>query len=140
MAKILVTRRDHRPLRLSPHVRMVRERYARALQLGYSVAEASRLSGSDEEIVKPVSRKPVEPAIGSVVETVTPLAERPAPDLAPFSISGRAEKISRDNIPPNWQDLPWPQLRKLATEIAPTEKVQSRAVANQIIENAVRGG
>lgn len=120
-------------IRASNSVRRIRDRYARALALGYTVKDAARLASGDGEIVNPGKSTPVEAAS-------IPAKEEPV-DVQHISGGGSSppeqeSSIAREDIPPNWQDLPWPQLRLLAVQLSGLE-VRSRKQATEVIEAAL---
>lgn len=139
MAKVLVSTRDHRPIRLQPHVRDIRMRYMRALQLGYSPLEAAKLANEGGEIKaidKPLQRERLAktvrvPATVNKV-TVAGMADLPVSEEPP-------QPAAVEDIPPNWQELPWPQLRDLADRFAGNKRVRSRQEATSVIERAMAG-
>ncbi len=124
MAKMFITKRESKPIRLPAQVRDIRRRYAQALQAGLSPIEAARVANNEEEI--PTRPKPS-------MQHVTVQEQRPADRV---TIQGRAPDGPAENIPPNWQDLPWPQLRELADSVSP-KHVRSRSEAHAAIEGAL---
>lgn len=121
--------------------RRVRDRYAEALRAGYKRDEAAKLAQGNGPIV-PI--KSVEAASKASVPVLQVSESHPQGGLPS---SGVAQNDARINparyqpkppeptltVPPNWEDLPWPQLRELATNIA-NKAVRSRVEAAAVIE------
>jgi len=131
---------------------MIRDRYATALRMGHPPIEAAKLAQSNAPI-KPHG-KVARAATVSAPAKPQPLKVESKPPVSTVQISGAGEEKSVPvpeakpepqlpaaavayDIPPNWDDLPWPQLRELASQIS-GERVRSRADASQIIEEALR--
>ncbi len=128
MAKKKVFFREPRGLRTPERARLIRDRYARALRLGWADWEAAAIANKGEGEI---------PLPGSVRErTAAALAEKL--DVEPLRpvVREDPQPATVDDIPPNWQDLPWPQLRELAERF--TDKyIKSRGDAHKAIENAL---
>ncbi len=115
-------------------VRRIRDRYAHALALGWPVKEASALANGDRPLVKPgttpvpTKSVPTEP---TKQETAPPKVEAiPEGDSV-----GVAERPPVE-IPPNWEDLPWPQLRELSQAVS-GQTARSRREAEETIRTAL---
>lgn len=137
MAKFIITKRDQKPIRLQSHVRDIRKRYERALQMGYSSDKAAEFANAGTKLVEPAAPAKVTPSKagnGSVTAESIPHTRQDT-----VSVSGQAaprQESSRDDIPPNWEDLPWPQIRELAARFS-DKPVRSRSDAEQAIRDAL---
>ena len=143
MAK-LSNERKIQQRRAAEDVRRIRARYAEALALGYTKEQAAELANDADPINPPggVASIPVSQPVQTVslkgggddttkVETVnlTGGGEMRAPP----------ESAPTVDIPPNWQDLPWPQLKALAERLNGGRDVKSRKQVNEIITAALGG-
>ena len=137
----LSSRFDKTPrVRANMAVRLIRQRFSEALNLGYTNEEAARLAHGDEPIL------PVATELSST-ETVEQQEKKAAVSTSSAQISGQAsssktiasrpETISRDDIPPNWQDLPWTHLKELASRVSGSSEVKSRKNAVDLIESTL---
>ncbi len=125
--------KKRRLIRVPDRVRAVRAAYADALKQGYSIPEAARIAeGLHPTEARPLNEeKASQPKVKGEVSTVRVHGSpdgSPSPEQQPPS---QAELIER--IPPNWQDLPWPKLKELVTDLTGTAP-KSRADANEKIE------
>ncbi len=135
MAKLAVPDKTTR-VKLAEDVRRIRDRYAAALALGWSVPEASELSKGSGPLPKPESAKMVKPR---------PVTAQPAQPPAPTQSEAKPadEEVKAEpaepapELPPNWRDLPWPELRGLAVKLAGKQQIRSRREAEQAIEQAL---
>lgn len=120
-------------VRVSDEIRNVRDRYAEALRLGYSAKEAARLAQGKEKL-------PSAPQV-STVQSEPKIERQPsggdATAAQTVNISGN-DKTHVD-IPPNWEDLPWPNLKTLAESLNGGRDVKSRKLAHEIIEQSLAG-
>lgn len=131
-------------------VRRVRDRYAEALRMGHPPLEAAKLAQGNGSITQPVGRKAIK-VTAPAPSTRPPVKISNEPKTDRVSISGSAAaaqanaeersptqvvKPTTHDIPPNWEDLPWPQLRELASGIA-EKPVRSRIDAAKVIEEAL---
>jgi hypothetical protein len=138
MAKLSIDQKPRRA-RVSEEVRAIRTRYAEAQRMGYSNEEAARLAQGKD---------PISPVGGGVTVSAPVPAQVKAESQPPggdaptqtVSLSGgaqpQAEPVNID-IPPTWQDLPWPQLKVLAESLNGGRDVKSRKLAGEIIEQAL---
>jgi hypothetical protein len=124
--------------------------------------EASELANSDCPIVKPVREREetaVDPTLtGSDTTRVSVLTGEPGPrgnlGADTVDLSGNAGEPTqttdlqgqgseddttrldtKEDIPPNYADLPWPQLKKLAVKVSGGRTIPSRHEAVRQIEN-----
>ncbi len=122
-------------------VRRVRARYAEALKLGHPKEAAARLANGSGPIVQaePAAPAPAtverrqQPREASVIhgsETVKTAAPEPTTIAG---MAGTEQPQPPVEIPPNWADLPWPDLRKLAQQVS-GRVVASRREAQQVLE------
>lgn len=146
MAKLSAKSTKPVSVKVSDHVRMVRARYAQALELGYSVKEATDLAHGSGPIAKPQSG--AEPApVGLQANPVTIVTDPPAqpPSVTvnqqpAVEIDGNAgSAVKLEDIPPNWQDLPWTNLKKLAVQVS-GHSITSRKDAVEAITTALENG
>jgi hypothetical protein len=102
------------------NVRRIRSQYATALRAGYSVAEASKFANESEP-------------------------KKIASDELPNVLKGSAKQNQPSTemeieIPPNWDDLPWPDLKSLAERLTGgQQEIKSRRQAGAIIREAKNG-
>ncbi len=136
---IRIERRDHRPLKTDARVRAVTDAFARAIRLGYSNAEAAALVNSGQLDIPPKAKAgAVQPQRVEVVrisgraERAVPATPTPAPVPEAPEAPAIPAQISADDIPPNWGDLPWPNLRELAVSVS-GRSIRSRADAETAI-------
>lgn len=148
MARPIVPDRTQR-VQVSDDVREVRARFNEARAMGYSAKDASAYANGTADLpARPKSTKPVFDGSGvlkvadvrkrgaiEVVGAQTPQSEPQVPQSEPQS---EAEKsiTSRPAIPDNWPDLPWPNLRSLASQLA-GRYIKNRAEAVSTIEAAL---
>jgi hypothetical protein len=143
-------------------VRRVRSRYQQALDAGHSTETAAKLAHGDDPISPPDAGTAGKDAPAPVKQP--PEKEQKAPEQI-VSISGGTGKISIedamhhpvkppqeignvkqlvgasqltvDDIPPNWQDLPWVELRTLAMQINGGAEIKSRKGAIEAIKHGL---
>lgn len=121
-------------------VRNIRSRYAQALAYGYDAPEAARLANGDDEI-KP--RKAVlapTSALIAVEETrsqTVSIQGSANPHVAASEDAPTQEGTPLEEIPPNWEELPWPDLVALATRLSGGRFVKSRAHAISVVHKAL---
>ncbi len=137
MAKLKLTQAEVREMQ---EVRTIRSRFAEAQRLGYSNAEAAKLAHGAGKITPPGGRPPApEPQPKPVAARVDD-----PPATQTLSLSGGVQQPEQTHpdvdIPPNWEDLPWPQLKSLAERLNGGRDVKSRKLANETIENALNRG
>jgi hypothetical protein len=140
VAKILNEKRAH--ARFDPRVAAIRTRYAQALSLGHTTAEAAKLAHGDEPIMP--SREAFAPAQSR--ETLTSSAENAQLTTSTETTElngngGSSDDVSAvlDSVPPNWVELPYPDLKSLAEKLSPGANITSRRVAIAAIEKALAG-
>jgi hypothetical protein len=132
-------------------VRRVRDRYAEALRMGHPPLDAAKLAQGNGSITQPVGRKAIKvTAPASSTRPPVKISNEPKTDRVSISGSAAAAPAAEveeksptqvvtpttHDIPPNWEDLPWPQLRELASGIA-GKPVRSRIDAAKVIEEAL---
>lgn len=145
MAKLTRVRPSQAEIERKQRVRLLRSRYAQALSLGYGKVEAARLAQAlDKPIPKPQQTAAVEAPPKADVVIIPPptdaaVTERHEPvQIAGTSMTSKDEIV--DSIPPNYSELPWPQLRDLAKRIHPDGVVpRSRVDASRAIEEFLAG-
>lgn len=140
MAKLSIDQKPRRA-RVSEDVRNIRTRFAEAQRLGYSNEEAAKLAHGAGPI-NPPGHAPV-PTVAQPKPQITDSAiggEATAPQAVRLSGGGaQPESTTPDvEIPPTWQDLPWPQLKVLAESLNGGRDVKSRKQAGAIIERALQ--
>lgn len=128
MARIVRDRKTPR-VNEQEEIRRVRGRYAQALELGHSMEEAAKFAHGEGPIPAPKVEKRKDP--------LKAVASEPPAKTETVSLSGGGAKkqpTEKDSveIPPSWEDLPWPELSALAEKISGTS-VKSRRAANEII-------
>lgn len=123
----------------------IRRRYAMALRQGKTVKEAARIAQSGESIEETTAPSPSPSASGEPTQTVRLGGGVSVTELASTqtkSLSGKETKDEppvRPDIPPNWQDLPWPDLKKLADALAGHD-CKSRKQCAEVITGALKDG
>lgn len=130
MAKISRDRKTPR-VKDAEEIRRVRGRFAEALGAGYTHEEAAKFAHGEGALP---AREQAEAA--SAAET----SEETKTSTVSLSGGGKEEKgedsVSTGEIPPNWQDLPWPALKELAENVS-NGSITSRKAANEAIEKAL---
>lgn len=127
----------------SKEVRRVRARFAQALNLGHPKHVAAKLA-SGEEVIAPASPAPEsiqqeeirQPAIRTDTASIagSPVSSKPEAVTIP---AVNPKKTAQDDIPPNWQDLPWPNLKTLAAHVSGGKTPSSRKDAEAMIYKAI---
>jgi hypothetical protein len=120
-------------------VRRIRGRYAQALQAGYTTVEAAKIANGDQPIEPRRDALTHEPQKSSETPSASYASAVTPTDVAIINGSAATPQAKTEfEIPPNWRDLPWAQLKSLAeslTDMTPT----SRKTAGDMIENALAG-
>ncbi len=132
MAKLRFEGRERRPLRYDPRVRAKSDAFARAIRLGYSSAEAAQLVNEGREIVPKPKAGAAQPQPVSMVSVSGRAEAAPPPEPEPAVEETVASQIDAEDIPPNWQDLPWANLRELAANVS-GRNIRSKAEAEAAI-------
>ena len=120
-------------------IRRVRNRYYAAVELGHSKEDAAKMAEGDGPISAP--QRSDEPM---------PQQQKQQPEakVSAAKLSGKAAPAARvraeaaqpkpkEDIPPNWQDLPWPQLKNLALRLSGGKNVRSRDSALEMIQDSL---
>lgn len=116
---------------VNPEIAMIRSRYAEALRLGHSETEAARMAQGKD----PIGNEP-EPKETRAMPEVT--LEAGEGETGTGADGDRRSQLL-DQIPPDWQDLPYPTLKALAERLSPEAHVHSRKSASQVIEQFIAG-
>jgi hypothetical protein len=109
--------------KIDPLVQQTRNRFHALLKTGLRATEASRIANDEARAIRDGLSPP---------DSLTKYAQRPAALLAPAQQKVATAPAALDPnapIPADWQDYPWPELRRLAENFTTrvTGKVQARA-------------
>jgi hypothetical protein len=133
------------------NIRRIRARFIQARERGYSHMEASAIASTDDPIVdrrttasplqSPQEEVPAEPTsrIVRLSGSSAKEADKSTRRSKQRTTDDNGHTVSKTDelrIPPNWEDLPWPQLKVIAERICGSQ-VRNRAQANEIIGQVV---